>query len=391
VTSTLDAVRALAPLVRDHEDTIEQERCLPKPVIRGLVEAGVFQMFVPRSLGGDEIDPLTACRVVEEASTQDGAVGWCAMIGACNGYFGGLLSVAARREIFADRTVVLAGTFRPTGVAVVTDGGYRVTGRWPFASGIMHSDWLFGGCSVHDAAGPRRAPSGAPVTKLIFVPRGDARVLDTWHTGGLRGTGSHDFEVTDVFVPAGRCVWFSDPPEERTPLYSFPTITFLSTVIASVPLGIARHALELFKGLAGVKKPTGSQDLLRANGVTQSQLGEAEGLLRAGRAFLLETVAEAWEVVSRGEPLSWHQRALLWLAATQAATQAAQAVDIVYRAGGGSSVYASAKLERCFRDIHTASQHFNVAYSNYQAVGQFFLGDDMRATFWNRDNRGDAF
>jgi alkylation response protein AidB-like acyl-CoA dehydrogenase len=391
MTSTIDAVRALAPVVRDHADAIEQERCLPKPLVQALIKAGVFQMLVPQSLGGDEIDPLTACRAVEEASIQDGAVGWCVMIGACNGYFGGLLPDAARREIFTDRTVVLAGTFRPTGVAVATDDGYRVKGRWPFASGIMHSDWLFGGCGIHDADGPRRGPSGAPVMKLMFLPRGEARVVDTWHTAGLRGTGSHDFEVADAFVPASRCVWFSDAPEERTPLYRLPAITFFSTLIASVPLGIARHALDLFKELAAAKKPTGSPDLLRGSAVAQSHLGQAEGLLRAGRAFLFESLAEAWEVVSGGRLLSWHQRALLWLSATQAATQATEAVDIVYRAGGGSSVYASTRLERCFRDIHTASQHFNVMHSNYQTVGQFFFGDDMSATYWNRDNRGDAF
>lgn len=388
---TLDCVRNLAPVIREHADAIEQERSLPKPVVRGLVDGGVFRMLMPRSVGGDEIDPIAAGQVVEEVATQDGATGWCAMIGACNSHFGGLLPAAGAREVFADRDVVLAGTFRPNGVAVAVDGGYQVTGRWPFASGIMHASWLMGGCRVQDGGSPRLAASGPPVTKLMFLPRADARVLDTWHTIGLRGTGSHDFEVQDVFVPVRRSLSFSDPPVERGPLYSLPAIAFFATLIACVSLGIARHALEVFKALAKVKTPMGSQELLRAGSVAQSQLGEAEGLLRAGRAFLFESLAAAWETARCGKALSWMQRGLLWLSATQAATQAQQAVNIAYRAGGASSVYASTQLERCLRDINTASQHLTVMPTNYEVAGQLFLGADLSATVWNRDNRGDAF
>jgi alkylation response protein AidB-like acyl-CoA dehydrogenase len=189
------------------------------------------------------------------------------MIGARNGHFSGLLPAEGARQVFADRNCVLAGTFRATGVAEAADGGYRIMGRWPFASGIMHASWLIGGCRVMDGASPRLTPAGAPVVKLMFLPRAEGHVLDTWHTGGLRGTGSHDFEVKDVFVPASRSLRFADPPVERGPLYSFPAISLFATLIASVSLGIARHALEAFKELAGVKKPTWSPDLLRARPV----------------------------------------------------------------------------------------------------------------------------
>src|SRR4029453_13092368 len=300
--SVLDSVATLGAVIRPHADAIEQERSLPTPVIRGLIDAGVFRMLVPRSLGGDETDPLTVCRGVGERAPRDGAAGWCGVSAPCNSHFGGLLPAAGAREIFADRDVVLAGTFRPSGVAVAVEGGYRVTGRWPFASGIMHSSWLMGGCSIVDADGPRRTAAGAPAMTLAFLPRGEARVLDTWHTVGLRGTGSHDFEVKDVFVPVSRSLWFSDPPVERSPLYSVPAIALFATFIASVSLGIARHALEIFKELAGVKKPSWSQEPLRAGAVAQSQLGEAEGLLRAGRAFLFESMEAPWEVALRRQP-----------------------------------------------------------------------------------------
>ena len=388
--STLQSVRALAPIICEHADQIEDERRLPEVVVRGLIDAGVFRMLVSRSLGGGEIEPMSACRVFEKLATYDGAVAWCAMIGACGGLFSGLLPAEGARQIFVDRNVVLAGVFRPTGVAKAVEGGYRVMGRWPFASGIMHSNWLYGGCRIMDGDSPRMTPEGAPVVKLMFLPRAEGQVLDTWRTGGLRGTGSHDFEVKDAFVPARRSVWFADAPVERGPLYNVPAIALFSPMIASVALGIARHALEAFKDLAGVKKPTRSQDLLRAKPVAQSQLGEAEGLLRAGRAFLFEALADAWDVACRGEPLSWEQRGLLRLSAAQAATQAVRAVDIVYQAGGASSVYVSAQLERCLRDIRTASQHLQLSATNYETAGQMFFGADMSTTGWNIDNRGDA-
>ena len=385
--TTLDALRRLAPVIRENADAIERDRCLPPPVVRGLTEAGVSRLLLPRSLGGGEVDPMMACQVFEEAARHDGAVGWCAMIGASNGYFGGLLPAAGARDIYADRAVVLAGTFRPAGTAVAVDGGYRVSGRWPFASGIMHSHWLVAGCRVLDGDTPRVTASGAPVAKLMFFPREQAKVIDTWHTGGLRGTGSHDFEVRDVFVPASRSAWFTDPPVERGPLYRLPTLGFFSSIIASVSLGIARHALELFKELARVKTPTYSSELLRAGAVVQSQLGQAEGRLRAGRAFLFESLADAWTATSRGEPATWEQRGLLWLSGCQAVTQALEAVDIVYRAGGASSVYSATQLERCLRDIRAASQHLQVMTPNYEIAGQFFLGADIAGTAWGRDYR----
>jgi alkylation response protein AidB-like acyl-CoA dehydrogenase len=380
--STLDAVRSAAPIIDAHVETIERERLLTKEVARALTDTGVFRMLLPRSLGGHELDPMTVCEVVEEVSIRDGAGGWCAVIGASCGLFGGLLPRAGAAEIYADRDVVLAGQFRPSGTAVQMDGGYRVTGRWPFASGIMHSRWLLGGCQI---VGPSGTGTGA--AKLMFMPREAATVIDTWHVGGLRGTGSHDFEVKDVFVPASRTVSFADPPVEPGPLYSLPSIAMFATMIASVPLGIARHGIEAFKQLRAVKTPTFSQGLLRDGAVAQSCLGEAEAFLRAGRAFLFESLRSAWQIAQRGESVTWHDRGLLWLSATQAVTQALHAVDLVYRAGGAASVYTSSQLERCLRDIRTASQHMTVMTTNYEVAGQLFFGADVSRTVWSRDSK----
>lgn len=385
----LAAIRALAPLITEQAEVSERERRLSEPVIAALRAAGIFRLFVPQSLGGPEADPLLACRVVEALSALDGAVGWCAMIGLGFGQFAGLLAAAPAREVFGSPRTIVAGTFRPNGVARVVPGGYRVTGRWPFASGINHCTWVIGGCRVLDGEQPRLTARGAPELRELFFRPDEVEVLDTWNVTGLRGTGSHDYTVTDVFVPSERGCWFADPPQEGGPLYRLPIIGTFAALIGCVSLGIARHALEAFKELAGVKTPTWSQNTLRGRATAQAQVGEAEGLLRAGRAFLYETVRAAWETVQRGDSLSWEQRGLLWLAGTQAAAQAGQAVELLYKGGGASSIYATLPLDRCLRDIRTAAQHVCVTPTNYELAGQLFLGLEMGASIWAIDYRED--
>jgi alkylation response protein AidB-like acyl-CoA dehydrogenase len=247
-----------------------------------------------------------------------------------------------------------------------------------------------GGCRVFDGEQLVLTPNGTPDLRLLFFLPADVEVIDTWHVAGLRGTGSNDFTMADVFVPERRAVWFSQPPVQPGPLYGLPAIALFAALIGCVSLGIARHALDAFADLAGAKTPTGSQVLLREKAMAQAQLGEAEGLLRAGRAFLYETVATAWETALCGKRLTWEQRGLLWLAATQAALQASQAVDLVFRAGGASSVYAATPLERCLRDIRTAAQHVCVTPTNYEFAGRLYLELDLFGTPWSMDYRGDA-
>jgi Acyl-CoA dehydrogenase, N-terminal domain len=205
--SLIEAARALVPVIQAHGEQIEQERCLPQPVVAALTQAGLFRLLIPRRYGGAEADPATFVRVVKEVSCADGATGWCVMIGGFYGLFAGCLPEPAARAIYgSDPNVVSAGAFRPNGQAVVVDGGYCISGRWPFGSGIQHSPWLVGGCRIFDGDQPCLDARGAPVMRLMFFPAGEAEVIDTWYTAGLHGTGSHDYVVTEVFVPAsGRC------------------------------------------------------------------------------------------------------------------------------------------------------------------------------------------
>jgi indole-3-acetate monooxygenase len=377
----VDAATRLAPQIQASAEEIEQSRRLPLPLVEAIAQAGLFRLWIPRALGGEEVDPMTLVRVVEEVSRADGATGWCMAIGGEYGVFGGYLPTEAARDIYgSDPLVRTAGAFRPFGNAVVVDGGYRVTGRWPLGSGCQHSAWIVGGCRILDGDRPRLTPDGAPVTRILFFPAADCKILDTWHSIGLRGTGSHDYAVADVFVPATRSLSFRERPTEAGPLYMMPTIALFGTVLAAVPLGIARHAIDILLELAETKIASRSRQSLRADVTMQANLGHAEALLRSGRAFLYEALGEAWRVISAGQMLSIAQRAMLWLASSHAVATAKQATELMFSAGGSASPYTSGGLERCVRDIHAAGQHITVAPANYQMAGQAFLDLDMRTT-----------
>jgi len=255
--SFIDAAKGLAPQILAAANEIEQSRRLPPSLVDAIARAGLYRLWIPRALGGEETDPSTFVRVIEEISKADGSAGWCVALCGGNNVFAGYLAAEAAREIYGDDPDVrTAGVFRPFGNAKVVDGGYRVTGQWPLASGCQHSNWIVGGCRILDGDQPRLSPDGAPITRILFFPARECEILDTWHSIGLRGTGSHDFAVADVFVPASHSLSFREPQVEPGPLYALPTIALFSTGLAAVALGIARHAIDILTALAATKMAT---------------------------------------------------------------------------------------------------------------------------------------
>jgi indole-3-acetate monooxygenase len=351
----------------------------------------LFRLWIPRSLGGEEADATTFIEVVEEIARGDGAAGWCVAIGGELNLFAGYLAADAAREIYgSDPDVITAGAFRPFGEAVVVDGGYRVNGRWPLASGCHHAKWIVCGCRVLDGDQHRLRADGTPVTRILFFSPSHVEILDTWHSIGLRGTGSHDFTVTDVFVPSAHSLSFREPPVEPGPLYSLPTIALFGAALAAVSVGVARHAIDILTELSTTKIASRSRQALREDATMQAALGRAEALLRSGRAFLYEALGDAWQTAAAGGALSVSQRAMLWLASSHAAIAAKEACELAFTAGGSASPYTNSGLERCVRDIHASAQHITVAPGNYQMAGQAFLGADMNATpLLFMDDRGD--
>jgi indole-3-acetate monooxygenase len=361
----LRAARELASEVRACAEAAETARTQPPALMRKLADAGVMGICVPAKYGGSELSAADMVRVTEELSRADGATGWCAMIGATTGVLAASLPERFAREIYGDRPgVITGGAAAPLGRARAVPGGHEVTGRWPFGSGCLHSDWLIA-CTV---------PSESGEVRGFFFARDQVRIHDTWRTGGLRATGSHDFEVANAFVPEGRSVAMGAPALCNGPLYQFSLFGLLALGICAVTLGIARHAIDELVTLAGGKVPTGSVRNLASSAVVQRQLGEAEAALRSARAYVMGAIDEAWQIAVRGESPPLDVRADLRLAAVNAAWSAARAVDLVYHAAGGTSVYDASPLSRCFRDVHAATQHIMVAQPIYELVGRVTLG-----------------
>jgi alkylation response protein AidB-like acyl-CoA dehydrogenase len=380
----LDAARALEPLVRSLSERFDRDRQLPHILVEAIGNANLFSMWLPRALGGAELPPIAFLQVIEELSRQDGSVGWCTVIPAGYGRLAGAMSLDAATEVFGSIRNVLVGTLNPTGKALAVPGGYRVTGRWSYGSFIAHSHWVLGNCVVRDDDGPRRGPDGGPEFRLCLFPRADTEVFDNWHVGGLRATGSNDYQVTDLFVPedkAVRLVTFSPPPTQPGPLYAIPMPTTFVACVATVALGIARAAIEALIEIAAAKTPTGSSSVLREKSLVQADLARAEALVRSGRAFLFDEVGACWDDAVAARPVTMRSRALVRLAAWQATQNAIQAVDLMYACGGGTSLFEGNRLERCFRDVHAAGQHVALASQpNLELTGRVMFGLDPGTT-----------
>lgn len=374
--SPVGAARALGAMIRGAVDEIEQNRRVPPSIVQAMAEAGLFRMLVPRSLGGGEVHPATLIEAIEEVARVDGSAGWCLMIGATSGIVSAYLPEEIAVSIYtADPRAVTGGALAPTGTATVVPGGFRVNGRWSFGSGIEHCQWLIAACVVLEDGTPRATAGGMPEVRLVLVPRGECEVLDTWTVSGLRGTGSHDFTISDRFVPAERSVnLFADRPRHSGALYRFPLFGLLALGVAATITGMARGAIDALVELASTKVPTGSRRALRERTHAQMQVAQAEALVRAARAFLFEAIDEVWGAAEEGSPIRTDHRALPRLAAVHAATSGARAVDLMYGAGGATSIYASSPLQRFFRDVHTATQHTMVSPSLYETTGRLFLG-----------------
>ena len=376
----LEKARSMAPLVREHRDQAQSERRLPRALFEPLREDGFFRLWTPHSLGGEEVTLETAARVTEELSRQDGSVGWNVMIAGNTSILWALIDPAAGREIFRQQpNAVIAGTILAgRGTAVPVEGGYRLSGRWPFASGCQQADYMVASGVITEDGEPRLGPDGHPQTNAFVLPISDCRIVDTWHTAGLRGTGSHDFEIEDAFVPEGlHFTSVNAPSHEPGPLYNTLITNVWGFNVSAVALGIARDALDSFAELAQTKKNRGAENPIASRESVQTRLGEAEALLRSGRAFLYEACRDTWALLNAGREVPVEQAAINRLAYATATNNAVHATDIVFTAAGSSSIYESSRIERCFRDVHMVTQHGVVGPAGFTIAGQCFLGYGM--------------
>jgi alkylation response protein AidB-like acyl-CoA dehydrogenase len=371
-----DRIVALVPEVRARRAEIEAARRLPADLAEALRRTEVFALTVPRDLGGAEADPATAMAAIEALATADGSTGWCTMVGLGDNVAAGYMAEAGAREVFADPTLPVAGIAAPAGAAVRVDGGVRVSGRWPFASGIDSARWVWAGCLVMVDGKPRQTENG-PEILHVCMPVESLTLHDTWHVSGLCGTGSKDFSAAEVFVPERHTFALLDPRRHRPePLYQMPPLGLFIYQLACVGLGIARAALDEFVGLAQSKPPSLYTEPVAARAATQVELARAEAALGAARAFLFGSVDAVWQRVNAGDAPTPRELALARVACTQAAETAAAVTRTVNSLGGGSSLYLASALQRHARDAEAITHHFGVAPFTWEQAGRVLLGRD---------------
>jgi alkylation response protein AidB-like acyl-CoA dehydrogenase len=374
--------RELGPAIQAHRDDCERQRRLTPALLQELRQAGIFNLTVPQAFGGAQVDITTFVSVIEELSRSDASVAWNAMIAGSYGFLADYLPEATAKAIFGGGDALVAGTLAPTGQADRVPGGYAISGRWSFGSGCHNANWMVVSCRV-PAAGSEPAPQSPPELRLFLLPASECQIVDSWFTTGLRGTGSHDFEIAQARVAEEfsfpSSAFFSGPTQRSSTGYRQPFFAIAPLIIAAVSLGIARDAIESFQALARSKVPRRGTVTLSQQHTVHQRVGEAEARLRSSRVYLYDTSQQLDALRSHDPESLTEMIADCRLAAAHAARSCVEAVDSMFESGGGSSIYETSRLERCFRDVHVVTHHHMVSASNIEMVGQHLLGFGLQA------------
>ena len=376
-TDHIAAARALVPLLQAAGPRGDALSELAPEVIEAMHAAGMFRLLLPRSVGGAELDPVTYVQCVEAIASGDASAAWCMNQGSGCSMSAAYLDPEWARHVFADRRAVLAWGQGPGAKAIRAEGGWRVTGKWGFASGSRHCTWLGGHCPIFEADGTRiHRPDGKPWDATMLFRREEAQITDTWDVMGLRGTGSDSYAVTDRFIPNHLTLTRDMEAERRHPglLYRFSTMNLYAAGFAGVAMGVARGALDAFVELARDKTPALTQSALADSQVIQHQLAYNEAKLGAARLLVLKALADAQEAATTAISLPVPHRAAIRLAATFAIHQSREVVDFAYHEAGATAIFKNNPFERRFRDVHTVCQQVQGRSSHFETVGQYLLG-----------------
>lgn len=369
--------KALGPRILAAGDEVERTRRIPEPLLTELFEARLFRLLLPRSVGGEQVDASIYLAAIEEVSRHDASIGWNMFVANSSSLIAPFLEPDTARTIFASpRTVLSWGP--PNGCELHAEpGGYRVTGRWDFASGCRQANWMGAHAHVREADGTlRKNRFGRPTVRTVLFPVGKATLLDTWNTIGLRGTASDSYTVENVFVADAFSSTREDPTlrRERGPLYAFTMQGLYAVGVAGVALGTARAMLDAFIDLAQRKTPRGL-GRLADSALVRAETAQAQARLGSARAYLLETLVDIHATADDIEPIGLEDRARVRLACANAIHGAIEVADWVYKAAGVDAIFPGSPFERRFRDIHTLSQQIQSRSSHFEAVGQILLGD----------------
>ena len=367
----LDAVASVRDTVESCADESERLGTLAPPAVEAIRDVGLFTLKLPMPLGGAEADPVTQMEIIEELAYIDAAAGWCLMIGATAiGRPGAFLCDEAIDEMFAGGRIPTAATATSiTGEAVPVDGGYILTGRWPFASGVRHAEWMVAGAKV-----PARGETEETSLTLVY-PVGKGKIHDNWHVMGLEGSGSNDISASELFVPA-RFTWETAlwEPLRGDAIYRMGRPGFVANEHPAIALGIARRALDEIIDSAPRKKrgnpPTSS---LADREAFRRDIGTCDFRLRAARAVSHEVFERAYEITCSGQVPGDDIQAEMRAVAAHVTFEAIDVATTAFRYAGGSAIHRGNILQRCLRNVNAAAQHFMVSDSALENYGATLL------------------
>jgi alkylation response protein AidB-like acyl-CoA dehydrogenase len=375
----LARARALIPLLQAAAPRIDAGYELTRDVLDGMHEAGMFRLLLPRAFGGFELKPSDYVRCVEAIAIGDASAAWCMNQGSGCSMTAAYLAPEVSWEIWGDRRDVLAWGQGPGAKAIRAEGGWRCTGTWSFASGSRHATWLGAMCPCFNADGsPVLHPDGRPWDRTMLFRRERAKIDDVWQVVGLRGTGSDNYTINDLFVDDAHSVTRESAAERREAgmLYRFQAMQLYASGFACVGLGTARAALEVFIALAKGKSQAWSSDRLRDNHAVQHIIGYADAALKAAKSGLLAVLDEVWDEVGLTGDLTVENRVAVRQASTFAIHMARDVVHQVYHEAGSTAIFDNQPFERRLRDMNSISQQLQGRRTHFETVGLYLLGGE---------------
>jgi alkylation response protein AidB-like acyl-CoA dehydrogenase len=368
--------RALGSFLREKSDEIEAARTLPPEVAERMREAGLFRIAMPKIWGGPELSTIEINEVIEEISRANASAGWCIAIGADSGFSSSFLEDAVARKLYPRLDMVMAGSITPARADQVA-GGYRISGQWPFASGIKHADVVMAACMIFENGSPAMN-GGAPTMRLMLAPASSFEVMDTWYTTGMRGTGSYDFRAANLFIPEEHTFSFTQPPKREGALYRDP-FNFV-TKAYGVLLGMARAMIDQVTEVMETKVESPSGRLYKNTSRVQTAIAEAEMILGAARAYAYSALERHWKRLESGEQATEKDRIDLALARVNAGQAARNIIRMLYDTVGSNAIYAQrGPFDRALRDIETLCQHLAVQRRVLENCGVLLLKADAPA------------
>ncbi len=383
LTDPVARARALGPAIAAAADRIEQSQTIPEPLWSQVIAARIPRLLLPRSVGGDEVEPWVYLRAIEEISRHDGSLGWNLFVANSAALIAPFIPLESAHRIFDDPRAVVAWGPPNEHKAQAVPGGYRISGEWHFASGCRQATWMGAHAQVVEADGSLRLNRfGRPTVKTLLFPAEHAVHIEDWDTLGMRGTASEGYTLHDLFVPEA----FSGTREDQTlrrdtgPLYAFTMGGLYAVGVGGVAFGIARAMLDGLKALATEKAPRGL-GRMADNAVVQSEYAKREGILGAARAYLVETLRDIYDRAGAVEAIGSEDRVRLRLACAHGIHAAIEIADYVYKAAGTSAIFKGTPFERRFRDMHTMSQQIQSRDAHFEAVGRVMFNGDPEGLF----------